>query len=147
MSHILTSVPASAIQSAPTLLTYAELILAIIAILAAAKSFYNGYLSRIADNIMRIEKIDERNEEIANRLDHIDERQDNLVDAVIGLSEALDEDRDIDPDTMRSAFGRDSEGPERFLEDPLSGEGVDLDYINTSESPQKDQNDPSNPDG
>lgn len=91
-----------------TLLTRLEVLLAIGGVLAAVKSAYNGVLGTVWKNINMIPDMAEQQQEQAAT-------QEKLVDAVVALSIAEEEDgRTIDP---------------RSVENTLRGDGGVRDYL------------------
>jgi len=91
-----------------------EILVAVVALLGAAKSAYNGVLSTMWRNLKMISEVYDRQENMA-------ETQEKLVNAVVALSIAeSDQDRGVDP---------------KEVEQRLREDGGVRDYLRDRESP------------
>ena len=111
---------------ASMLLTRLDIVVAVIAVLGAVKSAYNGIVRSLVNNIKQIP-------DIGKKVDHIEERQEQMVDGLIAVSVAQDEeDAEIDPDTLASRL-REGDSYRVFL-NRSDGNGVRQDYAEDPES-------------
>lgn len=95
-------------------LTRLEVILAVMGVLAAIKSAYNGVLGTVWRNINMIPEIDERQKQLADT-------QEKMVDATVALSIAeRDDGRTISPREIERTL-KDEGGVRDFLQEPTNG--------------------------
>lgn len=92
------------------LLTRLEILAALGALVGLGKSFYNGFLRRLARAVRQIPQI-------ASRVEDVNDKQQDLTDAVVALALSQSERRkSVDPDSVVNGL-REDEGSERFLRD------------------------------
>jgi len=98
---------------ATTVLTHAEIIVAVLATLSTLKSAYNGWIRSLVNDIGMIPEVHDNQQEMKKT-------QNRLVDAVIALSIAeRDDGREVDP---------------RKVEQELLENGSARDYLQESDS-------------
>ena len=111
---------------ASMLLTRLDIVVAVIAVLGAVKSAYNGIVRSLVNNIKQIP-------DIGKKVDHIEERQEQMVDGLIAVSVAQDEeDAEIDPDTLANRL-REGDSYRVFL-NRSDGNGARQNYAEDPES-------------
>jgi predicted transcriptional regulator len=92
------------------ILTRLEVLVAAAALVGFGKSFYNGFLRRLARAVREIPHI-------ASRVEDLNDKQDDLTDAVVAVALAQSSKRkSVDPDSVVDGL-RDDEGAGRFLRD------------------------------
>lgn len=98
------------------LLLRVEVILAVVALLAALKSAWNGWLhKRIIAPLDRLEGMSESLADVADRQEQMVERQELQIDAIIALARSMEADNgEFDEESFRKRVGRESD-PEDFL--------------------------------
>jgi len=100
------------------LLGWLEVILAVIALLAAAKSAYSGLLyKRILRPLDRIEQIGNEVDSIKERQRKMYQRQQRQIDAVIALGRSHRSDNDFDEEAFRRDVRGEQESPDDYLSD------------------------------
>lgn len=110
------------------ILTHLDIVLALIAILSALKSAYNGFIRSMVSNVQMIPEIHKSQEKTR-------ETQEKLVDAVVALSIAESEDgRTVDPKevernlresgTVRDYLQRERDGAGPYTD--IEGEEVEI---------------------
>jgi len=97
-------------------LTRIEVVLALIALLAAVKSAWNGWLrKKVIVPLDRLEGMSESIEEMEEKTGQMYERQEYQIDAIIALARSMnDENGEFDEGQFRDQVGRASD-PEDFL--------------------------------
>ena len=96
------------------LLTRLEVVLAVVALVGAAKSAYNGVLGTVWRNINMIPEIDERQRKLADT-------QEKMVDATVALSIAESDDgRTVNPQEVERTLKEDG-GVRDFLHQSRNG--------------------------
>ena len=117
---------------ATAVLTHAEIIVAVLAILSALKSAYNGWIRSLVNDIKMIPEIHENQEEMR-------ETQTRLVDATIALSIAeKDDGREVDPDEIEQAL-RDNGSARDYLQKARTNSSPYTDYENEEEIPEEER--------
>ena len=93
-----------------------EVILAAVALLAALKSVWNGWLhKRIIVPLDRLEGMSESLTDVADRQEQMVKRQELQIDAIIALARSMEvENGEFDEESFRKRVGRESD-PEDFL--------------------------------
>ena len=95
-----------------------EFLVAVLGLVGAAKSAYNGWLRRhVFAPLERVEEIDHRTERLESNQEQMKDQQEDLTDAVVALGRSHEEDeRDFDVDNFKRETGRKS-GSDDFLQD------------------------------
>jgi len=95
----------------------AEILVAIVALLGAAKSVYNGAIyRRIMRPLSKIEPMYQRVEELEENQQKMGEKQERQIDAIVALGESHQTDDDFDVESAREEFDRDDDAKD-FLGD------------------------------
>lgn len=99
-----------------SLLTHAELVIAVATLLGIAKSWYNGTIGDVLEALGSISQIDRKLDHIEDRQESMAQQQDRMIDGVVALS--ISQEREgarVDTDQLIDEL-RDGRGVQVFLE-------------------------------
>ena len=97
------------------LLTRLEVVIAVLIILGAAKSIYNGYIyDHILEPLERVNDMSDKIDDMGDKQEQMYQRQEVQIDAITALARSHKKDGEFDVEAFRERVGR-SNGPSDFL--------------------------------
>ena len=97
------------------LLTRLEVVIAVLIILGALKSIYNGYVfDRVIEPLDRVSEMGDKIDDMGDKQEKMYQRQEVQIDAITALARSNKKDGEFDEETFRERVGR-SGGPSDFL--------------------------------
>ena len=97
------------------LLPRLEVVIAVLIILGAVKSIYNGYVfDHVLEPLERVNDMGDKIDDMGDKQEKMYQRQEVQVDAITALARSHEEDGEFDEETFRERVGR-SNGPSDFL--------------------------------
>jgi len=97
------------------ILTRLEVAIAVMIILGAAKSIYNGYVfDHVLEPLEQVNEMGDKIDDMGDKQEKMYQRQEVQIDAITALARSHEEDGEFDEETFRERVGR-SNGPDDFL--------------------------------